>query len=244
MVEVAGGGDPRKARDDWKAAPTMDDLWARYEVDRLNIRNSPRTIAEYKRNWHTHAQPRLGDLKVAEVSRKDISNLVAAMGSKRTTANRVVALLSVMFSFARDQELRVDNPVASFPKYRENTRDVTFTDSELARLDAALTDEKEAWARTALRLLMLTGARHSEVLEAEWSELHLEDETPAWRIPAARMKNGKNHTYWLDAETAEMLLAWKRNAKVLSPMWVFPNSLGTGPKTSLQKPWARVKEAA
>lgn len=244
FLAVSGGADPRKAHTDWAAALTMDDLWVRYETDRLKIKNRPRTVEEYTRNWKSHAQPRLGKLKVSEVSRRDINAVVAAMGAKRTTANRVLALLSVMFSFAKENELRNDNPVAGMKKYRENARDVSFTDDELGRIAAAIEEERDAWARTALMLLMVTGARSSEVLQAEWSEFDLDDAQPAWRVVADRMKGGKPHTYPLDSETVALLRHWRATAPFLSPRWVFPDNTGKNPKSSLQKPWARIKEAA
>lgn len=244
FLAVSGGGDPRKARLDWAAAPTMDELWTRYERDRLKVKNRPRTVVEYTRNWTTHAKPHLGRMKVSEVARRDVNTVIAGMGAKRTTANRVAALLSVMFAFAVENELRADNPVAGIRKYRENARDVAFTDDELARIAAAIEQEREAWARTALTLLMVTGARVGEVLAAEWSEFDLGDESPAWRIPAARMKGGKPHTYTLDPDTVALLEGWRRDAPFVSTRWVFPNVRGTGPKDKLQKPWARIKTAA
>jgi len=244
FLAVGGGADPRKARLDWIAAPTMDDLWERYERERLKIKNRERTIAEYVCNWKTHAKPILGGMKVAEVGRKDLNAVVAAMGIKHTTANRVVALLSVMFNFAVENELRPDNPAAGMRKHREATRDVAFTDDELGRIAAAIENEREGWARTALTLMMVTGARHREVLSAEWSEFDLDDSAPTWRLPAQRMKGGKSHTYALDSETVAIIRDWRASAPFLSPRWVFPNIKGTGPKESLQKPWARVKAEA
>ncbi|MBI1686445.1 site-specific integrase [Caulobacter hibisci] len=244
FIAVGGGADPRKARQDWIAAPTMDDLWERYERERLKIKNRERTVAEYVRNWKSHAKPLLGGMKVSEVGRKDVNAVVAAMGDKRTTANRVVALLSVMFNFAVENELRADNPAAGVRKHRENRRDVAFTDDELSRIAAAIENERESWAKAALSLMMVTGGRHREILSAEWSEFDLDDSSPSWRLPAQRMKGGKAHTYALDTETVEAIRAWKEDAPFLSPRWVFPNIKGTGPKESLQKPWTRVKAEA
>lgn len=244
FVAVGGGADPRKAKEAWKAAPTMDDLWARYQEQRLKVKNRPRTQAEYVRNWQSHARPILGGMKVAEVTRADVRRVIAALGAKRTTANRTLAVLSVMFGFAIENELRSDNPASGIEKYRENARDVAFTDDELGRIAAAVENEREAWARTALTLLMVTGARKSEVLEAEWAEFDLDDAEPAWRLPAQRAKGGKAHTYYLDADTVALIKAWRRDAPFVSPRWVFPNVKGTGPKSSLKQPWARVKKAA
>lgn len=244
FLAVGGGADPRRARTDWIAAPSMDDLWDRYERDRLKIKNRPRTVAEYTRNWKSHAQPTLGRLKVSEVARRDINTVIAGMGTKRTTANRVLAVVSVMFSFAVENELRSDNPAAGVAKHRENSREVAFSDDELGRIARAIPGEREAWARTALTLLMVTGARVGEVLRAEWSEFDLDDSAPAWRIPAGRMKGGKPHTYTLDPDTVALIKAWRTSSPFVSARWVFPDAKGTNAKTSLQKPWTRIKKVA
>jgi integrase len=46
--------------------------------------------------------------------------------------------------------------------------------------------------RELVTVLLLTGARRSEVAEAKWSEVDLE--ARVWRLPAARAKNGHEHT--------------------------------------------------
>lgn len=242
--QVSGGADPRAVREAWKTAPTMSDLWERFQADRVKVKNRPRTQAEYLRNWTTHAKPVIGDMKVAEVTRPDVRRVVAALGKKQTTANRVLALLSVMFSFAIEHEVRPDNPAKGIGKYRENARDVSYTDDELGRIAAGIESDPEAWARAALTLLIVTGARVSEVLGAEWSEFHLDDATPFWTVPASRAKGGRDHTYSLDEDTATLVRTWRETAPFVSLRWLFSNIKGTGPKSSLRDPWARVKEKA
>jgi integrase len=57
----------------------------------------------------------------------------------------------------------------------------------------------------AFRLMWLTLARPSEVIEAQWSEFDLEGGT--WRIPAERMKRRKEHTIPLPTQAIELLRA-------------------------------------
>jgi integrase len=42
--------------------------------------------------------------------------------------------------------------------------------------------------RMAHRLCVFTAARIGNVVNAEWRELHLDDEQPVWIIPRAKMK--------------------------------------------------------
>jgi integrase len=56
----------------------------------------------------------------------------------------------------------------------------------------ALADHTGAGAE-ALRLIALTGVRHSEATHAEWSEFRLDGDGPLWSIPAARTKQRRPH---------------------------------------------------
>jgi integrase len=55
----------------------------------------------------------------------------------------------------------------------------------------------------AFRLMWLTLARPSEVVEAEWSEIDLD--AKVWRIPAERMKKRKPHVIPLSDQACELL---------------------------------------
>lgn len=47
--------------------------------------------------------------------------------------------------------------------------------------------------RSVLRLLLLTGQRRSEVVEAEKIEFELDGDEPVWTVPGARTRNGRLH---------------------------------------------------
>lgn len=244
FVRVKSGEDPVAERRRKNAASTMGDLWELYRKERLLTKNRPGTVAENERNWKTHLAPLLADSKVEEVTRKQIYEVRSRMAHISTTANRALALLSVMFNFAIERDICTANPVKGVEKYPENVREDIFTDEEVERIVSAVMADREVWARYAMMLLITTGARVGEVLGAEWSELDLDTAAPSWRLPSARMKGKKPHTYPLDPRMAEMLREWKNTATLVSMRWVFPNVKGTGPKDKLQKQWKRIKDAA
>lgn len=244
FVRVKSGEDPVAERRRKIAACKMGDLWELYRRERLLTKNRPRTVAEYERNWKTHLAPLLADSRVEEVTRKQIYEVRSSMAHIPTTANRALALLSVMFNFAIQRDICAANPVKGVEKFPENVREDIFTDEEIERIVRAVMNDSEVWSRSAMMLLISTGARLSEVLGAEWSELNLDPVAPTWRIPSARMKGKKPHTYPLSPRMAEMLLEWKVTATLMSMRWVFPNAKGTGPKDKLQKQWKRIKLAA
>ena len=135
------------------------------------------------------------------------------------------------------------NVAKGVKRFRENRREAIYTNAEMARIAAAVEAEPQAWVRVAFTLLMVTGARHREVLSAEWGDFDLESPEPSWTIPAARFKGNRSHTYALDGETAELIQRYREESSVVSPRWLFPNSAGV-PRTSLRHQWDRIRTAA
>ena len=98
----------------------------------------------------------------------------------RYQANRTLALLSKMFNMAEIWELRPDgsNPCRHIRRYREESRERFLSVEEFRRLgkvlDDVLVDGSESHsAVTAIRLLMLTGCRLSEILTLRWAHVDL-----------------------------------------------------------------------
>lgn len=94
----------------------------------------------------------------------------------------------------------------------------------LARLAAY---DGEPATRIALKLILLTFVRTSELRFAKWGEFEgLDGEAPLWRIPAARMKMRRPHLVPLSPQ-AVALLAQIEGGRESSES-LFPASLGKG----------------
>jgi integrase len=95
-------------------------------------------------------------------------------------ANRVLAVLSKLMTWAEQHAYRPQrsNPCRGVEKYREQPRRRYLTPDELKRLGAAFRIAERWHAMsptviTALRLILLTGARSSEILSLRWREVDL-----------------------------------------------------------------------
>ncbi|MEX0583595.1 MAG: integrase arm-type DNA-binding domain-containing protein [Sneathiella sp.] len=75
--------------------------------------------------------------------------------------------------------------------------------------------------RNAIKLIMLTFVRTSELINARWEEINFDK--IEWVIPAERMKMGKEHIVPLSRQAIEIL----ENQKILAGQWplVFPSSV-------------------
>lgn len=171
LAEVAAGRDPSKARADAKAEPTVTDLWEEYYKRHASkIKSGP----TYQRQWRLHVEPRLGKMKVKSVGFSHVADLHEAMAGTPTEANRVMAMVSGMFNFARRPLEWIErNPVEGVKRNREVKRKRYMKGEEAARIaDVLLREADENPASVAfLYLLILTGARRGEIAKAKWSDL-------------------------------------------------------------------------
>jgi integrase len=234
------GGDPALDRREQRAAPTVADLIERYRTDYAPKKRerSRRDDEGLIKQW---VAPELGRRKVAEIRTADVERLhrkITAHGTP-VRANRVLILLSKMFTLSVRWEMRDDNPVSGIERNHETPRTRYLTGDEMERLAAALGLLNQQ-AANAIRLLMLTGARRTEVLSAEWSQFDLD--TGVWTKPSSHTKQKRVHRVPLSAP-ARALLADMKEAAGRSP-YLFPGRGGRGYLYSIQKSWTTACRAA
>ena len=174
---IAAGGDPAAARAAEKSAPTIADLAARYLTEHVATKTKPRSAAEYQRLLRKIILPALGHRRVRDVARSDVSSLHHRFRATPYDANGAVRVLSKMFNLAEKWGERPDgtNPCRHVEKYRERKRERFLSEIELARLgDALAAYDGSPYVVAAIKLLVFTGARLSEVLGLRWAWINLE----------------------------------------------------------------------
>lgn len=129
------------------------------------------------------------------------------------------------------------NPCSGIERYPEHGRERFLTSDELARLGDALRETRiDPFAAAAIRLLILTGARLREILDAQWQ--HVDIERGVIFLPDS--KTGKKPVY-LSAAALEMLAGLPR---IEGNPHIIPGKKAGQPKADLKKPWAAVCKAA
>ena len=142
----------------------MRHLAADYLEQHAIPKKRPRSVENDRSMIDRIVLPRLGSKKVAAVQSRDIHALHVSMKNTPYQANRVLALLSKMFSLAVEWGWRSDNPVKGIERFQEERRERWLSDDELGRLLAVLGTHPNQRAANAVRLQLLTGARIGEVL--------------------------------------------------------------------------------
>ncbi len=143
---VLEGRDPateRRAQNDAiraeHQAPTVAQVVADFLADR-RAKKKMGTVVEYQRMLERDVLPKLGKLKVAEVSGQRIHRMHLSMADRPYMANRVLAVLGAMFRFAEQHGYRPPgtNPCLGIEPYREEARERYLTQAEYAAVGAVL----------------------------------------------------------------------------------------------------------
>jgi integrase len=187
---VAKGEDPAAVK------ITVRDLAKRFLVEHVESKRKPSTAVNYKLVLDTHVLPTLGNCKAEKVTPADIAELHRSIAKQRQNgkarrhqANRTLAILSSMYTFAGRHHVVPQgfNPAKGIERYPERGRERFLDVAELARLGAAIAEAETAgipfevdetgpnakhaprpekrrvvigpFAAAALRLLLFTGAR-------------------------------------------------------------------------------------
>jgi integrase len=192
LGEIAAGRDPATARDDERAAGTFAEFAARYLTEHAATNKKPRSVVTDRINLDLNILPALGSKRFTEIARDDIKRLHHGLRHKPGAANRCLSLLSKMFNLAEAWGVRPDgtNPVRHIERYPERKMERFLSAAEMGRIGAVLEraeterivpprkrkkgkgENREGgeniYVIAAVRLLMLTGARRSEILTAKW----------------------------------------------------------------------------
>jgi integrase len=205
------------------------------------VHDRPRTLSEYRALIERHIKPRLGGVRVPDVEHADIEAVHRDLKATPYVANRMLAVLSKMFSLAVVWKLRPDHPVKGVRRYSEEKRQRFLSSAELQRLGAALIEHQPRITANAIRRLLLTGARRSEVLGMAWEQV--ETEPGAWIKPSALTKQKTLHRVPLSPGARQLLNDMQHYRKPGEP-YVFT---GRGPGehlTDIKKSWAALCEKA
>lgn len=254
LGEVAAGRDPQEQKKTGQSVPGLHDLLDDFLAEHVDAKLKTSTATEYRRVVSVHIKPRLKNRPIDSIQRADVARMHHAMQSGPYQANRALALLSKFFNWCEKRGYRPDgsNPCRHIEKYKEEKRERFLSPDEIRRLGAVLVvaetdgiivdaDKALVWKPSphvvaAVRLLLLTGARLSEILSLKWE--YVDFEKARIRLPDS--KTGAK-TIFLNAPTLEVLANITRLEK--NPYVICGEKEGAH-LINLQKPWRRIRAAA
>ncbi len=201
------------------------------------------TAAGIRRLLGKHILPEFGRLPLLAVERERVAAFHARLREVPAAANQVVALLSHMYTMAVSWGMVPDgtNPCRAVVRHGQRRRERFLTDAEFRRLGEVLahvstTGGVSAHAVVAIRLLLLTGCRKSEILSLQWKDVDL----------------AASELWLVDSKTGPRSVPLSRPAvRVLAELprvsgnpWVIPGKKPGTHLINLHGPWRIVRKRA
>jgi len=153
---------------------------------------------------------------------------------------RATALLRAILNFAVERGLRADNPARNIQLNKSRRCERFLSAEELARLGQALTAEgakdEAALSVAAIRLLIFTGCRKSEILTLQWRFID-------WERSLLRLPDSKTGAKNVPLGKPALDVLWTL-PKLEGCVYVFPSPRLGRHLVGLQKVWERVRVVA
>lgn len=232
-----------------------DPSYAKQEEKRKLRKNAETTFEGVAREWHKHKLegwskaygaellhrmendlfPEIGKLPIADITAPrllDAIRLIEKRGAHEI-ARRALQTSGQIFRYGIVTGRAERNPAADLKGALKPFKHGHYAALESKDLPAFLQTLEAnearlyAYTRNAVKLLLLTFVRTSELINATWDEFDLE--AGVWSIPAERMKMGNPHIVPLSRQALNILKEQKK-LTCESP-WVFPNQIR--PKKSM-----------
>jgi integrase len=260
------GSDPIAERRAARDVRTFGAVAEEFLTLHVAAKRKGRTASEYRRIVQSRIVPALGSKRIADVHRNDVARLHGKLADTPYEANRALAIVSAVWNWAgrRGEVALANNPAKAIERYPEHGRERYLTGAELTRLGEALrqgettglpyaVDETKPGAKhapkpdkrrskldpfavAAIRLLILTGARLREILDAQWQHVDCERGI----IFLQDSKTGKKPVY-LSAAAQAVLADLPR---IEGNPHVIAGAKDGAPRADLKKPWRAVTRAA
>jgi len=204
------GGDPLQAKREAKELLTFEEAARKvHKIHEPTWRNK-KHAAQFIATLETYTFPRMGKLKVSEVTTADVLAVLQPIWlEKPETARRVRQRIGTVMKWAVANGWRQDNPAEAIsqalPKHvdtQQHRKSLPY-DKVPEFLEALKASDASTTTKLALEMVILTASRSSEVRKADWSEFDLVQ--GIWTRPALHMKAKKEHKVPLSTRAKEIL---------------------------------------
>ena len=265
-AQTKTGRDPQGERLLQRQAATLEEISRQFLEVHVRPKRGKRTADNYADILNRLVLPEVGKKKAQDVTRRDLSKLHLSLARTKPQANRMLAVVGSLYSFAGKHGLVAEglNPVKGIDRFKEEKRERYLSTSELMRLGSAIREAEAVgikWqvdpnkkirhlpkenmhtrigphAAAALRLLLFTGCRLREILHLKWANVDLE--RGLLFLPSS--KTGKK-TVILNAPALSVLKTIPR----IGVFVIAGESAGQKdekPRSDLKRPWQLVAREA
>ena len=235
--EAVLGGDPAAKKEKAKAVILYRELADMHLAHAASHHRSDGS----RRILKNHVIPRWGKLRLDEIKQQDVTIWLAEKrqgGMAPASIAKIRTTLSKSFELARQWELFDGNPTRHCPKEAyNNARERYLTSEEANALRLACECSTNPQLKNIVGLLLLTGARKSELLKAKWSDIDLEKRT--WTLNMT--KNGRGRHVPLSQAAMDIICQLPRYDGC---PWLLPNKQTLLPFTDFKRSFMQARKLA
>lgn len=237
--EVVMGGDPGAAKALAKSIP----LYSELAIKHLAFAKDQKSYADIESCMRVHIIPKWGKMRLTDINSRSVAQWLSekrAKGFAPATVEKLRVLLgrSFVLGASWDTPGTERNPTRGIPRAPlNNGRERFLSAEEAARLREAVAASQNSQLQHIVGLLLLTGARLRELLDARWENVNVERQS--WFIPTS--KTGKSRHVPLS--TAALAIIEKLPRFKNCP-WLVPNPDTRLPFVSIKHAWQRAIKVA
>ena len=194
----------RKAHEGANTFESITRRWLEMKEEGLNKKYSKQCLARMEQLVF----PSIGALPISDITIPDVVEVVEQMGKRGTieTAKRMKQIIGQVFRYATQRGLCQHNPAADLRDIlpsKEEKHHACIHPKDLPELITKIEQRNNDFTKYAMKLLMLTFVRTSELIGATWDEIDWDKEE--WHIPKERMKMKRPHIVPLSSQALAVL---------------------------------------
>lgn len=265
LSAVRHGDDPLLERETRRREIKLSELIDLWEKEKPAGRKTGKPMAERTRTntlarLRHHVVPLMGRKRVSAVTPDDVNDMMQRVANGETkrdekserkrgrivvtggegAARKVASDLSIIYGYAVEKRMVDANPVAAARKPPAGKRNDYLRSEHIEAIAKALVKMEASGANprgvAILRLILLTGARPSEIEGLKWSEID-------FHANCLRLADSKTGYSIRPLATAAMAILAKCERVQGSP-YVFPATRGDGYYTGSKKLWNEARKIA
>jgi integrase len=241
--DLARGIDPKERKKEEIQSIKFQDFFQIFTERHRLIEHKKSSINRDNYRIKNHILPFFGNMKMNEITEKDIVRFKDHLKHIPVTYNRSMNLIQKALSLAELWDFRPKNtnPCRGIKKYPEKKKERFLTNEELEKLDSILKEQEALGATSpyslaAIRMLLYTGCRLGEVLNLKWEDVKFDE----------------GYLHLKDAKGGEVTIPLNESAKkILSNLsrepanpYVFIGSKSGQCLTTLKTAWTKIRRLA